>query len=72
MKPRGNSRSRSTFSIRVDVTRRRFIRDGEDADWKTRADSIVIESRDVKRGDTLDVALAPGGGQAIRFVPEIK
>ena len=46
-------------------------RDGEDADWKTRADSIRVESRDVKRGDTLDVALAPGGGQAIRFVPEI-
>lgn len=28
----------------------------------------VIESRKVKRGDKLTLALAPGGGQAIRFV----
>ena len=47
-------------------------RDGDDADWKTRADSIVIESQEVKRDDTLAIALAPGGGQAIRFVPEIE
>ncbi len=43
-------------------------RDGDDADWKTHAESIVIESRAAKHGDVLELALAPGGGQAIRFV----
>jgi alpha-glucosidase len=43
-------------------------RDGDDADWKARGDSIVIESRAVKHGDVWNLALAPGGGQAIRFV----
>jgi alpha-glucosidase len=43
-------------------------RDGDDADWKTRADSIVIESRAAKHGDVWNLALAPGGGLAIRFV----
>lgn len=43
-------------------------RDGDDADWKTNAHSIVIESRPAKRGDVWEIALAPGGGQAIRFV----
>ena len=31
--------------------------------------SIVIEQREVTSSDTLTLALAPGGGQAIRFVP---
>jgi len=43
-------------------------RDGEHADWKTRREDIVIEQREVSRGDTLPLRLAPGGGQAIRFV----
>jgi alpha-glucosidase len=47
-------------------------RDGDDADWKSHADSIVIESRAVKSGDVLSLALAPGGGQAIRFVASPK
>ncbi|MGL4313710.1 MAG: glycoside hydrolase family 97 C-terminal domain-containing protein, partial [Sphingomonas sp.] len=42
---------------------------GDDADYRTdKRHSIVIESRKVRSGDTLTLALAPGGGQAIRFV----
>ncbi|OYY92072.1 MAG: alpha-glucosidase [Sphingomonas sp. 28-66-16] len=46
-----------------------IYRDGDDADYRTdKRHSIAIETRRVKRGDTLTLALAPGGGQAIRFV----
>lgn len=46
-----------------------IYRDGPGADWRTDArHSIAIEKRVVKRGDTLTLQLAPGGGQAIRFV----
>ena len=46
-----------------------IYRDGPNADYRT-ADrhAITIESKPVRRGDTLTLALAPGGGQAIRFV----
>ena len=49
--------------------RAEVYRDGPDADYKTRRESIVIEQREVTSADTLTLALAPGGGQAIRFVP---
>lgn len=46
-----------------------IYRDGPDADYRTpKRHSIAIENRKVKRGDTLALALAPGGGQAVRFV----
>ncbi len=46
-----------------------IYRDGDDANYATdKRHSIVIETRKVKQGDTLTLALAPGGGQAIRFV----
>lgn len=46
----------------------RIYRDGPGADYRTPArHSIVIETRMVKRGDTLTLALAPGGGEAIRL-----
>ena len=46
-----------------------IYRDGPGADYRTEArHAIVIETRKVKRGDTLTLALAPGGGQAIRLV----
>lgn len=46
-----------------------IYRDGPDASYATdKRHSIVIEKRMVKRGDKLALALAPGGGQAIRFV----
>ena len=46
-----------------------IYRDGPDADYRTdKRHSIVIETRKVTAADTLTLALAPGGGQAIRFV----
>ena len=45
-----------------------IYRDGDKANWKTAPQDIVIEERSVTRGDTLTLKLAPGGGQAIRFV----
>ncbi|MEO5938124.1 MAG: glycoside hydrolase family 97 protein [Sphingomonas sp.] len=45
-----------------------IYRDGDDADYRTdKRHSIVIETRKVKKGDMLKIALAPGGGQAVRF-----
>ncbi|OYY79418.1 MAG: alpha-glucosidase [Sphingomonas sp. 28-62-20] len=50
-----------------------IYRDGDDATYATdKRHSIVIETRKVKQGDTLTLALAPGGGQAIRFVAKGK
>ncbi len=49
--------------------RAEIYRDGPDADWKGRRESIVIEQREVTSDQTLTLFLAPGGGQAIRFVP---
>jgi alpha-glucosidase len=45
-----------------------IYRDGDDANWQGRADSIVIEKRPAKRGDAWTFRLAPGGGLAIRLV----
>ncbi len=45
-----------------------IYRDGDDADYRTKREDIVIETREVTRADTLTLRLAPGGGQAIRFV----
>ena len=47
-----------------------IYRDGDTAHWKTAPQDIVIEERSVARGDTLTLKLAPGGGQAIRFVAQ--
>ena len=47
-----------------------IYRDGDKANWKTAPQDIVIEERSVTRGDTLTLRLAPGGGQAIRFVAQ--
>jgi alpha-glucosidase len=46
-----------------------IYRDGDDADYRTeKRHSIVIEKKPVKAGDMLTLKMAPGGGQAIRFV----
>lgn len=46
-----------------------IYRDGDDADYRTdKRHSIVIEKLKVKAGDAMTLKLAPGGGQAIRFV----
>lgn len=46
-----------------------IYRDGPDAAYRTaKRHAIVIETRKVHRENRLTLALAPGGGQAIRFV----
>jgi alpha-glucosidase len=45
-----------------------IYRDGERADYRANREDIVIETREVTAGDTLSLRLAPGGGQAIRFI----
>lgn len=53
---------------------RRYVaqiyRDGPDANWKGKRESVVVERREVTADDTLTLKLAPGGGQAIRFAAE--
>ena len=45
-----------------------IYRDGPGADYKTAArHAITIETKRVRKGDRLTLALAPGGGQAIRL-----
>lgn len=46
-----------------------IYRDGPTAHWKGAREDIVVEERTVTSADTLTLTLAPGGGQAIRFVP---
>ncbi len=46
-----------------------IYRDGPEADYNGRREDILIETREVTSADVLSLALAPGGGQAIRFVP---
>ena len=48
-----------------------IYRDGAEADYRTahRFD-LVIDKRTVTSADVLDMVLAPGGGQAIRLVPQ--
>ena len=43
--------------------------DGDDADWKTNPQSYKIEKKTVTRKDKLTIHMAPGGGQAISFIP---
>ena len=48
--------------------RAQIYRDGPTADYRGKGKEIVIEERAVTSADTLTLRLAPGGGQAIRFV----
>ena len=43
--------------------------DAPDADWEFNPYAYTIETREVTTADTLTVILAPGGGQAISFIP---
>src|SRR5690606_9458662 len=45
-------------------------RDGDRADYRDSREDIVIEAREVTSTETLTLRLAPGGGQAIRFVAQ--
>jgi alpha-glucosidase len=48
-----------------------IYRDGDAADYRNehRFD-LVIENKTVGAQDTLQLKMAPGGGQAIRFIPQ--
>jgi len=62
-----------TLEVRLDFLdagrsyRAQIYRDGANADFRTHQFAIAIERRSVRRGETLQLKLAPGGGQAIRF-----
>lgn len=43
--------------------------DGENADYKTNPDPVIIVAREVNSGMQLELKLAAGGGTAIRLVP---
>ena len=43
--------------------------DAPDTDWQTNPYAYTIETKEVTSADTLTVTLAPGGGQAISFIP---
>jgi alpha-glucosidase len=48
-----------------------IYRDGDEADYRTaHRHDLVVERREVDAGSTLMLKLAPGGGQAIRLVPQ--
>lgn len=57
--------------LEPDTTYRATIwKDGKGATYETEArHRIAYDSAEVKRGDTLDIWLAPGGGTAIRLEP---
>lgn len=43
--------------------------DGPGADWKGDAEALTVTTRTVTAADSLTIAMAPGGGQAVRFTP---
>ncbi|GAB3368136.1 glycoside hydrolase family 97 protein [Massilia agri] len=48
-----------------------IYRDGDSADYRSaRRFDLVTETKTVTAGDTLQLRLAPGGGQAIRLTPQ--
>lgn len=49
--------------------RAEIYRDSDDADWLTNPYGFLIEHIEVDHTTRLDIRLAPGGGQAIRFTP---
>lgn len=64
-----------TLDVRLDFLdpgrryRAQIYRDGDSADFRTDPHAITIETREVGRDDTLQLKLAPGGGEAIRLTP---
>lgn len=48
-----------------------ICREGDQADYRSeRRFDLVVEKRKVTAKDVLQMKLAPGGGQAIRFAPQ--
>lgn len=44
-----------------------IYRDADDADYRRNPTALIIEKRAVTANDKLDIAMAPGGGIAVRF-----
>lgn len=61
------------FKVKLDFLDRdkkyiaEIYRDGDEADWLNNPQEYRIEKKNVNNSLTLDIKLAPGGGQAIRF-----
>jgi len=51
------------------VYRAEIYQDAADAHWEDNPLAIRIRTEEVRRGDTLAIELAPGGGMAVRLVP---
>jgi alpha-glucosidase len=49
--------------------RAQIYRDGDGAHWETAPFAFATETREVRNSDPLRIALAAGGGAAVRFVP---
>lgn len=47
-----------------------IYRDADDAHWDTNPQAYVVHEREVDANTILELRLAPGGGQAIRFTPK--
>jgi alpha-glucosidase len=47
-----------------------IYRDADNADWRSNPTAYVIENTEVNANTILNLRLAPGGGQAIRFYPK--
>jgi hypothetical protein len=45
-----------------------IYRDGDDAHWDENPTSVIIEPFEAKKGDSLKLKLAPGGGAAVSFL----
>lgn len=45
-----------------------IYRDADDADWKANPQAYVIETKEVNAETVLNIKMAAGGGQAIRFI----
>jgi alpha-glucosidase len=46
-----------------------IYKDPKDGGWKTKPEEVIIESMVFNKGDTYNIELPSGGGQAIRFSP---
>ena len=58
-----------TFLEKDTNYRAEIYADGSNANWKTNPQDIEISQKQVNSNGILDIKLAAGGGQAIRFVP---
>ncbi|MCB0615092.1 MAG: glycoside hydrolase family 97 C-terminal domain-containing protein, partial [Phaeodactylibacter sp.] len=46
-----------------------IYKDSDTAHWKDNPMAFVVTSAEVKKGDTMAIKLAPGGGQAVSILP---